>query len=226
MENTPAGLSRIGRTGSEVLAVLGGGLFVCLPLGLSAIGWHVVLAGIYDLPGLPWASVSFLLLWAGLFAARIGRLLWRGAEYGMVLTIMRRSQTQSGLTLLATVLTCVSSMLLGALAPPRGGITDLAAVLLGGTVVGFVVGREVMRQVQAWRHDCPPLPAELLDPIIRDFHDELREWQQVDGPSLVGTRGDLFRVQMGVVANYLERSPELARHEAEIYQALDRSVGM
>ncbi|WP_141400511.1 hypothetical protein [Magnetospirillum sp. 15-1] len=117
-------------------------------------------------------------------------------------------------------------MLLGALAPPRGGITDLAAVLLGGTVVGFVVGREVMRQVQAWRHDFPPLPATLLPQIIQAFHDELREWQQVDGPSLVGTRGDLFRVQMGVVANYLERSPELARHEVEIYQALDRSVGM
>ncbi|WP_170958968.1 hypothetical protein [Magnetospirillum sp. 15-1] len=56
-----------------------------------------MLAGIYDLPVLPWASVSFHLLWAGLFAARIGWLLWRGAEYRIVLTIMRPSQTQSGL---------------------------------------------------------------------------------------------------------------------------------
>jgi hypothetical protein len=105
-------------------------------------------------------------------------------------------------------------------------VADVAAVLLGSTAIGIVLGREVWRQIQGWRDDFPRLPAALLPQIIRDFQDELREWQQVDGPSLVGTRGDLFRVQMLVVEKYLERYPELTTHEAEIYQALSRSVGM
>jgi len=222
----PVGLHRVWRNGLTVLALLGGGVFVLLPLGLTAVGFHVVLSGIYALPILPWVPFILAALCSGLLTARIGRLLWRGKDYGTALTVMRHSQGPSRLALLVAVLTAVSSLLVAGLTHQRGGVADVAAALLGSTVVGIVLGREVWRQIQGWRDDFPPLPAALLPQIIQDFQDELQEWQQVDGPSLVGTRGDLFRVQMLVVESYLERYPELAKHEADIYQKLNRSVGM
>lgn len=220
------GLHRMGKTGFTALALLGSGVFILLPLGLTAIGLYVVLARLSDLPILPWLPVVLVVLCIGLLTARIGRLLWRCKEYGPALTVMRRSQGANRLALLATVLTAVSSLLVVGLTHQQGGMADLAVCLLGSMLTGFVLGREVWRQIQGWREDFPPLSATLLAQIIDDFQDELRDWQEVDGPSLVGTRADLFRVQMLVVESYLEQYPELARHEAAIYHALGRSVGM
>lgn len=69
----------------------------------------------------------------------------------------------------------------------------------------------------------PPWPVELIAEIKKTYIEEYRRWSDTThGPSLIGTKADLYRLQMLVMDSYAEKYPEVDWYYKDIMGELDK----
>lgn len=71
----------------------------------------------------------------------------------------------------------------------------------------------------------PPWPAERIAEMKIAYLEEYRRWSNTThGPSLIGTKADLYRLQMLIMDSYAEKYADVDWYYKEIMTELDKVV--
>lgn len=211
-----------GATLATVSAYLLAAFFVFIRIGVVGVALSIVLEGLHHWPLLGavprWLCVAFLLL----LVVQLGRALW-GGQLEAARTVFLQAAAASGklfwwnfggFVVWAVFLLAFKE----AVAPWFAAVWAAGAVLELLKMSKRVWDAPVKAVAPAW-------PVALIEAMQADFQRQI-DADGEDGPcEITCTRSRFSMFMLAFIEDYLERYPELAPHEEQIYKLFNETYG-